>query len=63
MIAAAAIQEVRSDCPLAVKEALLRIGSFSGLQGIVQIDHCGDVESGYYLYRVQQGKFKKERRL
>lgn len=63
IIATAAIQEARSDSPMEVKEALLRIGKFSGLQGIIQIDNYGDVESGYYLHRVKNGKFKKERRL
>ncbi len=63
MVAAAAIQEAGTDSPDQVKEAILRVGEFSGLQGPIKMDGFGDVKNSYYLYRVQNGMFKKVGRL
>lgn len=63
MVATAAIQEAGTDSTAQVKDAILRIGEFSGLQGPINMDEFGDVKNSYYLYRVQNGVFKKVGRL
>lgn len=63
MVAAAAIQEAGTDSTAQVKDTILRIGEFSGLQGPIKMDGFGDVKNSYYLYRVQNGVFKKVGRL
>ena len=63
MVAAAAIQEAGTDSTAQVKDTILRIGEFSGLQGPINMDEFGDVKNSYYLYRVQNGVFKKVGRL
>lgn len=63
MVATAAIQEAGTDSTAQVKDAILRIGEFSGLQGPIKMDEFGDVKNSYYLYRVQNGVFKKVGRL
>ena len=62
-VAAVAIQEVGTDSSDQVKDAILRVGEFSGLQGHIKLDGFGDVKNSYYLYRVQDGVFKKVGRL
>lgn len=63
MVAATAINEAGTDAPEQVKKAILRLGEFSGLQGIIKVDEYGDVKNSYYLYRVKNGIFKKVGRL
>ena len=58
-VAAVAIQEAGTDSSDQVKDAILRVGEFSGLQGHIKLDGFGDVKNSYYLYRVQDGVFKK----
>ena len=62
-VAAVAIQEAGTDSSDQVKDAILRVGEFSGLQGHIKLDGFGDVKNSYYLYRVQDGVFKKVGRL
>ena len=62
-VAAVAIQEAGTDSSDQVKDAILRVGEFSGLQGHIKLDGFGDVKNSYYLYRVQDGGFKKVGRL
>ena len=63
MVAAAAIQEAGTTSTESVKDAILRLGEFSGLQESIKMDSSGDVKNSYYLYRVQNGTFKKVGRL
>ena len=63
MVAAAAIQEAGTTSTEPVKDAILRLGEFSGLQESIKMDSFGDVKNSYYLYRVQNGAFKKVGRL
>ena len=63
MVAAAAIQEAGTTSTEPVKDAILRLGEFSGLQESIKMDSFGDVKNSYYLYRVQNGTFKKVGRL
>ena len=42
-VAAVAIQEAGTDSSDQVKDAILRVGEFSGLQGHIKLDGFGDV--------------------
>ena len=41
-----------------LKETLLKIGSFSGLQSNIKVDQYGDVERKLFLTMVEDSKFK-----
>lgn len=62
-VAASGIEAAGNDSASRIKAAILRRGEFSGLQGKLHIDPYGDLQTGYYLYRVQAGAFQKVGRL
>lgn len=57
LVLAEAMEKSRSTNPLKVKEAILDIGTFNGLQDSFSIDQYGDATGKIYLYRIDNGKF------
>lgn len=59
MILFEAMKTTNSTDPETVKKAILEKGSFSGLQGEIQINENGDAKRSLYHYVIKDGQFKK----
>jgi branched-chain amino acid transport system substrate-binding protein len=55
------IKEAKSFEPDAVKEAIISIGSFNGLETDYQINAYGDATVPYFLYELKHGEFVHKR--